>query len=142
MSATSTKKTLYTARVRTEGARDGGRSRSDDGRLAIAHAAPNTPGDGTNPEQLLAAGWTACFQGAMGLAARQMKVQLPANTAIDAEVDLCQDAIDGYSLQVRFDVSVPGLPREVTQALVKAAHETCPYSKATRGNIPVTLNVL
>ena len=140
MTATS-KKAIYTGRVRTEGSREGGVSRSDDGHLAITHAAPGKPG-GTNPEQLLAAGWTACFQGAMGLAARQMKVDLPATTAIEAEVDLCHDAGDGYSLQVRFDVSVPGLPREVVELLVKAAHETCPYSKATRGNIPVTLTIV
>ena len=96
---------------------------------------------GTNPEQLFAAGWSACFEGAMGLAARKMKITLPAETAIDAEVDLC-NADGAYFLQARLNVSLPGLEREVAQAIVDAAHQTCPYSKATRGNIDVTINVV
>ena len=132
------KKVLYTAQVHTAGSRDGGTSRSNDGRLDIVHTVPGKPGKGTNPEQLLAAGWSACFQGAMGLAAAQMKVALPADTAIDAEIDL-NFGNDGYSLQARLRVSVPGLPRDVAQAVIEAAHQTCPYSKATRGNIPVEL---
>lgn len=132
-------KVLYTAKVRTVGARDGGVSRSDDGRLDFTHTVPGKPGTGTNPEQLLAAGWSACFQGAMGSAAGRMKVVLPAETTIDAEVDL-RLGEDGYSLAARLNVSLPGLPRDVAQALVDAAHQTCPYSKALR-QIPVTLNV-
>jgi len=90
---------------------------------------------------LFAAGWSACFEGAMGLAARKMKITLPAETAIDAEVDLCRT--DGASfLQARLNVNLPGLEREVAQALADAAHQTCPYSKATRGNIDVTINVV
>ena len=135
------KKVLYTAKVHTTGGRDGGASRSDDGRLDIKHSIPGTPGTGTNPEQLFAAGWSACFEGAMGLAAHKMKVSLPADFAIDAEVDLC--LTDGaYSLQARLNVSLPGLDREVAQALVDAAHQTCPYSKATRGNIDVVINLV
>jgi Ohr subfamily peroxiredoxin len=134
-------KTLYTAKVHTAGNRDGGVSRSDDGRLDITHAIPGKAGNGTNPEQLLAAGWSACFQGAMGLAAAQMKVAIPAGTAIDAEVDLCLGD-DGYSLQARLNVSVPGLPRDIAQALIDAAHQTCPYSKALRGNVPVELHLI
>ena len=133
-------KVQYTAKTHTTGGRAGA-SRSDDGRLDVKLSIPGTSGTGTNPEQLFAAGWSACFEGAMGLAAREMKITLPAETAIDAEVDLCNT--DGaYFLQARLNVNVPGLEREVVQALVDAAHQTCPYSKATRGNIDVTINVV
>lgn len=138
---TAQQKAIYTAKVHTTGGRDGGASRSDDGRLDVKHSLPGKPGNGTNPEQLLAAGWAACFEGAMGLAARKMKITLPPETAIDAEVDLC--LVDGaYFLQARLNISLPGLEREVAQAVVDAAHQTCPYSKATRGNIDVVINVL
>ena len=138
---TQLKKVVYTAKVHTTGGRDGGASRSSDGRLDIKLSTPGTPGTGTNPEQLFAAGWSACFEGAMGLAARKMKITLPADLAIDAEVDLC--LTDGaYFLQARLNVSLPGLEREVAQALADAAHQTCPYSKATRGNIDVVINLV
>ena len=133
-------KVLYTAKVHTTGGRDGGTSRSNDGRLDIKHSVPGT-GTGTNPEQLFAAGWSACFEGAMGLAAKQLKVVLPQNYAVDAEVDLNLGK-DGYFLRARLNVSVPGLDRRVAQAIVDAAHETCPYSKATRGNIDVVIKVV
>ena len=133
-------KVQYTAKTHTTGGRAGA-SRSDDGRLDVRLSIPGTSGNGTNPEQLFAAGWSACFEGAMGLAARKMKITLPADTAIDAEVDLCNS--DGaYFLKARLNVSVPGLEREVAQALVDAAHQICPYSKATRGNIDVTINLV
>ncbi len=133
-------KVQYTAKTHTTGGRAGA-SRSDDGRLDVKLSIPGTSGTGTNPEQLFAAGWSACFEGAMGLAAREMKITLPAETAIDAEVDLCNT--DGaYFLQARLNVNLPGLEREVAQALADAAHQTCPYSKATRGNIDVTINVV
>lgn len=132
---------LYTAKVRTTGGRENGTSRSSDGRLDIRLSTPGTAGTGTNPEQLFAAGWSARFEGAMGLAARKMKITLPADLAIDAEVDL--NLADGaYFLRVRLDVSVPGLKREVAQALVDSAHQTCPYSKATRGNIDVAITLV
>lgn len=137
---TQSGKAIYTAKTHTTGGRDGA-SRSSDGRLDIKLSSPGTSGSGTNPEQLFAAGWSACFEGAMGLAARKMKVTLPADLAIDAEVDLCLD--DGaYSLQARLNVSLPGLERDVAQALADAAHKTCPYSKATRGNIDVVITVV
>jgi len=133
-------KVTYTAKTRTTGGRSSA-SRSDDGRLDTKLSIPGTAGSGTNPEQLFATGWSACFEGAMGLAARQMKIALPPETAIDAEVDLC--STDGASfLQARLNVNLPGLDREVARALVEAAHQTCPYSKATRGNIDVTINVV
>jgi lipoyl-dependent peroxiredoxin len=133
-------KLLYTAKAHTTGGRDGA-SRSSDGRLDVKLSSPGTAGEGTNPEQLFAAGWSACFMSAIGLAASQRKVALPADRAIDAEVDLGTNA-GAYVLRARLNVSLPGLPRDVAQALVDAAHQLCPYSNATRGNIEVAINVL
>ena len=134
-------KVLYTAKEHTTGGRDGGTSRSSDGRLDIKLSLPGAPGEGTNPEQLFAAGWSACFIGAMKHASGKMHVRVPADVAVDAEVDLCQ--ADGeFFLQARLNVSLPGLEREVAQALADAAHQTCPYSKATRGNIDVVIHVV
>ena len=134
-------KVLYTAKTHTTGGRDGGVARSSDGRLDIQLSLPGTPGNGTNPEQLFAAGWSACFEGAMGIVASKMKVALPAETAVDAEVDLCTDGAS-FHLQARLNVSLPGLAPDVARALVDAAHQTCPYSKATRGNIQVAINLV
>ncbi len=133
-------KVLYTAKAHTTGGRDGA-SRSSDGRLDITLSVPGMPGNGTNPEQLFAAGWSACFLGAMGVAAAKMKTRLPADAAIDAEVDLCGGGGEWF-LRARLNVSLPGMEREVARALVDAAHQTCPYSKATRGNIDVAINVV
>jgi lipoyl-dependent peroxiredoxin len=125
---------LYTGKTHTSGGRDGA-SRSDDGRLDKAF-----PGSGTNPEQLFAG--SACFIGAaMGHAARKMKIALPTDLSVDAEVDLGTTGGD-YFLQARLNISLPGLQREVAQAVTEAAHQNCPYSKATRGNIDVVINVL
>jgi osmotically inducible protein OsmC len=137
---TNPERILFTAKVHTTGGREGA-SRSSDGRLDIELSPPGSTAGGTNPEQLFAAGWSACFEGAMGLAARKMKIALPADTAIDAEVDLCLTE-GAYFLQARLNVSVPGLERGVAQALVDAAHQTCPYSKATRGNIDVAIKLV
>jgi Ohr subfamily peroxiredoxin len=134
-------KVLYTAKTHTTGGRDGGAARSSDGRLDIKLSVPGTPGSGTNPEQLFAAGWSACFEGAMAIMAQKMKIALPAETAIDAEVDLCVGG-EGFNLQARLNVSLPGLAPEVARALVDAAHQTCPYSKAIRGNVNVALNLV
>jgi lipoyl-dependent peroxiredoxin len=131
---------LYTAKTHTTGGREG-RSRSSDGRLDIKLSTPGSARIGTNPEQLFAAGWSACFEGAMGLAARKRKIALPADLTIDAEVDLCLTG-GVYSLQVCLNVSVPGVERDVAHALVDEAHQTCPYSKATRGNIDVVINLI
>jgi Ohr subfamily peroxiredoxin len=137
---TRTIKTLYTARTHTTGGRDGA-SRSSDGRLDIRLSSPGTSGFGTNPEQLFAAGWSACFAGAMSLAAKKMKIVLPADPAIDAELDL--DMIgDGYFLKARLNVSLSGLDRDVAQAIVDAAHQTCPYSKAIAGNVTVAIKLV
>jgi osmotically inducible protein OsmC len=135
-------KVRYTAKTHTSGGRRGGVSSSDDGRLDDKFSAPGVPGTGTNPEQLFAAGWSACFISAMGVVANKMKVKLPADSAVDAEIDLCNSG-DVYFLRARLNVSLPGLEREVAQAIVDLTHrETCAYSNATRGNIEVTVNVV
>jgi Ohr subfamily peroxiredoxin len=134
-------KVLYTARTHTTGGRERGIARSSDGRLEIKLSPPGSAGQGTNPEQLFAAGWSACFEGAMGLAARKMKVTLPDDLAIDAEVSLNFSA-DGYFLSACLNVSIPGVERSVAQALVDQAHQTCPYSKAIRGNVEVAINLV
>jgi len=139
MTITTIDKVLYTGKTHTTGGRDGA-SRSSDGRLDIKLSSPGSAGTGTNPEQLFAAGWSACFEGAIGFAARAMKVTLPAERSIDAEVDLGVTG-EAYFIQARLNVNLPGLERSVAEALVEAAHQTCPYSKVTRGNINVVFNV-
>jgi osmotically inducible protein OsmC len=138
---TPVKKVLYTGKTHTTGGRDGGSSLSSDGNLDIKLSIPGTAGSGTNPEQLFAAGWSACFIGAMKIAAGKMKVRFPNDGAVDTEVDLTSTG-DAYALQARLNVSLPGLEREVAQALTDAAHQTCPYSKATRGNIDVEIKLV
>ena len=134
-------KLLYTAKTHTTGGRENGSARSSDGRLDVKLSVPGGPGTGTNPEQLFAAGWSACFEGAMGLAARKMKITLPPDTAIDAEVDL-NLADGGYFLRARLNVSLPRLDRDFSKKVVDAAHQTCPYSKVTRGNIDVAVTLV
>ncbi|KQW19689.1 peroxiredoxin [Afipia sp. Root123D2] len=133
-------KVLYTAKTHTTGGRDGA-SRGSDGRLDVKLSSPGSTGAGTNPEQLFAAGWSACFQGAMGHVARNRTIVLPADLAIDAEVDL-GTANGGYLLQARLNISLPGLERDVARSLVDEAHQTCPYSKLSRGNINVEINLV
>ena len=131
---------LYTGKVHTTGGREGA-ARSSDGRLDIKLSTPGGNGAGTNPEQLLGAGWSACFIGAMGGAARALKISLPGDTSVDAEIDL-GTTDNAYFIQARLNVSLPGLPRDVAQEVVDRAHQTCPYSKATRGNIGVTITLV
>lgn len=134
---------VYTAKTYTTGGRQNGASHSSDGRLDIKLSIPGGPGTGTNPEQLFAAGWSACFEGAMSVVARKRRIDLPADTAIDAEVDLNLILADGtYFLRARLKVSLPGVKRDLAQAIVEEAHQICPYSKATRGNIDVTINLV
>jgi len=130
---------LYTGRTHTVSGREG-HARSDDGRLEIRLSRPGSSGPGTNPEQLFAAGWSACFLGAMARAAQKRGLRLPADASVDAEVDL-GSAGDEFFLQARLWVSVPGVDRETAQGLADAAHQICPYSKATRGNIDVRIGV-
>ena len=133
-------KVLYTAKTHTTGGRDGS-SRSSDGRLEVKLSSPGGPGTGTNPEQLFAAGWSACYMSALGLAASQRKITLPSDRAVDAEVDLGTNE-GGYQLRARLNVSLPGIDPAVARELADAAHQLCPYSKATRGNIDVEINVV
>ena len=133
-------KVLYTARVHTTGGgRDGGVSKSDDGHLDVTHTPPGK-GNGTNPEQLFAAGYSACFIGAMRAVAGKQGIQLPDDLSIDAEVDLGPTG-QAYGVAARLTVHLPGMDRAAAQALVDAAHQVCPYSNATRGNIPVDITL-
>jgi Ohr subfamily peroxiredoxin len=134
-------KLLYTAKTHTTGGREGGASRTSDGRLDVKLSVPGTPGNGTNPEQLFAVGWSACFTSAIKVVAAKMKVKLPPDMATDAEVDLCTGD-EGYFLRARLNVSLPGVERQVAQSILDGAHQTCPYSKATRGNIDVAVNLI
>jgi Ohr subfamily peroxiredoxin len=137
---TKLEKVLYTARAHTTGGRDG-QSRTDDGKLDIKLSPPGTAGNGTNPEQLFAAGYSACFIGAMKAVAAKTKVTLPQDLAIDAEVDLGPTP-GAYGIAVRMNVSLPGMDRAAAQQLLDAAHQVCPYSNATRGNIDVAINLV
>lgn len=138
--ATQIEKVLYTAKTHTTGGRTGA-SKSSDGRLDIALSPPGSAGAGTNPEQLFAAGWSACFIGAMNRAAGNLKVKLPADLAVDTEVDL-GTTDDAFFLQARLNVSLPGLERDVARQIVDGAHQLCPYSKMSRGNINVDINLV
>jgi len=131
---------LYTAKVHTTGGRAGA-SRSSDGHLDVKLSRPGTNGPGTNPEQLFAAGWSACFESAMELAAKQMKLSIPTEMAVDAEVDLGPTE-GAYGLAARLNVSLPGMEREAAWKLIEATHKLCPYSRATHGNIDVTTNLV
>ncbi|RZI98720.1 MAG: organic hydroperoxide resistance protein [Rubrivivax sp.] len=136
----SLEKVLYTAKAHTTGGRDGA-SKTDDGRLDVKLSSPGTSGTGTNPEQLFAAGYSACFIGAMKAVAGMQKITLPDGLAVDAEVDLGKLG-QAYGIAARLNVALPGMDRAAAQALVDAAHQVCPYSNATRGNIDVAINLV
>jgi len=135
---------LYTATVTATGGRDG-RAISTDGNLDVRLATPRElggqGGNATNPEQLFAAGYSACFIGALKFVAGQQQQALPAETSITANVGIGQIP-SGFGLEVALQVSLPGLDRELAQRLVEAAHQVCPYSNATRGNIQVSLSLV
>ena len=133
-----TAKTLFTAHVHTVGGREGSAKSSDD-QLDITLSVPGSNRPGTNPEQLFAAGWSACFEGALAAAARELGIKLPPETAVDAEVNLSLDDVDGYFLTAHLDVSIPGVSDDVAQQLVDRAHATCPYSKMTRDGIEASV---
>ena len=137
----STGTVVYTAKTRTTGGRDHGVSRSSDGQLDVKLASPRSAGMGTNPEQLFAVGWSACFEGTIELVARKRNVAL-GEVTIDAEVDLHLADDTDYFLSARLSISIPGVERAIAQSLVQEAKLSCPYSKATRGNIDVTFNLL
>jgi len=134
--------TLYTAKAHVTGGRAEGHGRSDDGALEVDLRIPaemGGPGGGTNPEELFAVGYAACFEGALGVVARRAKAE-PGEVAIDSEVSLSPDGKGGFLLGCALNVSLPGIADEASAIeLVRAAHQVCPYSNATRGNIEVTL---
>jgi lipoyl-dependent peroxiredoxin len=133
---------IYTARIHATGGREKGVVRSSDGCLDVRLSRPNGAARGTNPEQLFAAGWSACFESAMAHAARKLRITLPDDLAIDAEIDLSHGEKEGYFLRGRLCISLPGIPRDIAQQLTDTAHQTCPYSKAIRGNVDVSIGVL
>lgn len=137
---TPIEKVLYTAKAHTTGGREGGSSRTSDGRLDVGLSVPGGSGTGTNPEQLFAVGWSACFLSAIKIVAAKMKVRLPADVAVDPEVDL-GTAGGGHFIQARLNVSLPGIEPAIAQQIVDGAHLECPYSKATHGNINVVTTV-
>lgn len=133
-------KVLYTAHAHTTGGREG-HSITDDGHLEVSLTPPKAMGGselGTNPEQLFASGYSACFLGAIRFVAGPMMVEIPADTSIDASVDIGPTPM-GFGIAVKLEISLPGLPKELAQDLINEAHKVCPYSNATRGNIPVEL---
>lgn len=138
---TPIEKVLYTAKAHTTGGREGGASRTSDGVLDVKLAIPGSHGTGTNPEQLFAVGWSACFLSAIKIVAAGMKVRLSPDSAVDSEVDLGTNT-GHYFIQARLNVSLPGVPHDVAQKIVDAAHLECPYSKATHGNINVVTNIV
>ena len=138
---TKIEKVLYTARAHTTGGRDDGASRTDDGRLQVTLSRPGTSGSGTNPEQLFAAGWSACFLSAIRLIAGKRKIALPAELAVDCEVYLGTTRA-GIGLAAALSVSLPGTDQETAQSLVDAASHVCPYSLATSDNIEVKYSVI
>lgn len=139
-------KVIYTAHATATGGRDG-TAKSDDGKLSVKLNPPKEMGgngDGVNPEQLFAAGYAACFIGAMKFVAGQKKIALPADVSIDSAVEFGPRAggAKGFNIGVKMAVSIPGLDKAQAEALVQDAHEVCPYSNATRGNIDVALSVV
>lgn len=136
-------KVVYRAQATSTGGRDGS-ARSSDGQLELKLGIPKEMGgngQGVNPEQLFAAGYSACFIGAMRFVAGQSKQVLPADTKIDATVGI-GPIPNGFGIEVALAVHIPGWEREAAEALVQKAHIVCPYSNATRGNIEVTLSVV
>ena len=139
----SIEKVLYTAHATSTGGREGA-SKSSDGVLDVKLTTPKELGGngatGTNPEQLFAAGYSACFIGAMKHVAMTQKITLPAETSIKADVGIGPIPA-GFGIQVAMTITIPGMERAAAEALVQTAHGVCPYSNATRGNIDVTLTV-
>lgn len=138
-------KVLYTTQATSTGGRAGS-SRSADGALAVTLTTPKELGGdgaaGTNPEQLFAAGYSACFLGALKFVAGKAGVKIPADAEVGAQVGVGpRDDGAGFGIEVALRISIPGLERSVAEKLVEQAHVVCPYSHATRGNIPVTLAV-
>ena len=132
-------KVIYTAEAHVTGGRENGHGRTTDGALEVDLVLPGTDAKGTNPEQLFAVGYAACFEGALGAVARRQKVDL-GEVAIDAKVDMRTTEDRAFEIAATLDVTLPGVEDAAQAAeLVQAAHQVCPYSRATRGNMDVTL---
>ncbi|MCY1521865.1 Organic hydroperoxide resistance protein OhrB [compost metagenome] len=131
---------IYTGKTRTTGGRDG-RGASSDGELDVRLSKPGSGRPGSNPEQLLGVGWSACFIGALHRAGQSVEIRLPDDVAVAAEVSLGTAVGGGFALAAKLTVELPGLATEDKARLVEAAHQLCPYSKATRGNIEVTFDI-
>lgn len=132
---------IYTATTETTGGRENGVARSMDGMLDIRLSDPGSTRIGTNPEQLMAAGWSVSFASSVAQAARQTEVPLAANVRIHAEVDLSTDD-EEFVIAVRLTIRLPGLERDVAAMLIKEARRLCPFSRATRGNIAVDYKIV
>jgi osmotically inducible protein OsmC len=132
---------IYTAKTCTSGGREHGVARSSDGRLDIRLSTPGTNRAGTNPEQLFAAGWSACFGSAMNIAANKRNISLHGEVKIGAEVDLCTDK-GQYFLQARMYINIPGMEHDATTVLVDEARRICPYTKAINGNINIEFHIV
>jgi len=141
MMTTKLDKVLYTAQTHTTGGRDGA-GKSSDGALDVRLSSPGSGKPGTNPEQLFGVGYSACFMGAMQAVGPALKIRLPPDAAVDASVSLGKTENGAYGLAVALAVSLPGLDRSEAQQLVDAAHQACPYSNATRGNIEVVITLV
>lgn len=133
-------KVLYSGNVIVTGGRNG-EAKSSDGKLDIELTPPGAKGNGTNPEQLLAAGWSACFIGAMQLDSAKLGITIPPDVSVNTSVDLATND-DGFFLQAHLQILLPGLAIDEARKVVETAHTTCPYSKATRGNINVKIDVV
>lgn len=136
---------LYKTRATSTGGRDG-QSRIEDGALVFTLSTPKAlggaGGEGTNPEQLFAAGYSACFIGAMKVAGQQLKIRVPAETEVTAQVGIGPRSEGGFGITAELEISLPGLDRAEAETLVETAHQICPYSNATRGNVDVVLTIV
>jgi Ohr subfamily peroxiredoxin len=136
---------LYKTRATSTGGRDG-QSRVEDGKLSFTLATPKelggAGGEGTNPEQLFAAGYSACFIGAMKVAGQQLKIRVPAETSVTANVGIGPRSEGGFGITAELEISLPGLDRADAEKVVETAHQICPYSNATRGNVDVALTIV
>lgn len=137
---TKLEKVLYTAKAHTTGGRDGA-SRTSDGRLDVTLSSPGTSGTGTNPEQLFAAGYAACFHSALKLVAGQAGANVNG-TEVSATVGLGTTDTGAFNISVELDVAMPNVDRATAEQLVATAHQVCPYSNATRGNVDVKLSIV
>lgn len=131
---------VYTAHTHVTGGRSGA-GRSSDGAVDVQLSTPGSGKPGTNPEQLFGIGYSACFIGALQFAAAAKKLRLPEDASVDAEVTLGKTAAGDYQLAVKLNIDLPGFDESLKRELIEAAHQTCPYSRMTRGHVDVELAI-